>query len=182
VRGELGLADGQEYAIVRLSALEAHHDRGVQGVSHEFLRALVDGVGRRVRLFVSSEKPLTPEFEPLRLALPPARIHHALAGAAFFLGDSQTMTAEAAVLGTPAFRINDFVGRISYLRELEEFGLAFGFRPSEERWALETLEGVLALPDRAPVFAERRRKLLAAKIDPVPWFVDEMEKLVASSA
>jgi len=181
VRGDLGIADVQPYAIVRLSALEAHHDRGVKGVSHAFLRALVDGVGRRMRVFVSSEKPLAPEFERLRIDLRPERIHHALAGAEFFLGDSQTMTAEAAVLGTPAFRINDFVGRISYLRELEEYELAFGFRPGDEKAALETLERVLALPGRTTVFAARRHKLLAEKIDPVPWFVDAMEKLVARS-
>jgi hypothetical protein len=182
IRRDLGIAEGQPYAIVRLSALEAHHDRGVQGVSDAFLRALVDGIGRRLRVLVSSEKPLAPEFEPLRIALRPERIHHALAGAEFFLGDSQTMTAEAAVLGTPAFRINDFVGRISYLRELEEYELAFGFRPGEKKAALETLERVLALPGRATVFAARRDKLLSEKIDPVPWFVDAMEKLVAPSA
>jgi predicted glycosyltransferase len=182
IRAELGIDDSRPYAIVRLSALEAHHDRGVTGVSHAVLRALVDGVGRRVRVFVSSEKALAPEFESLRIALPPERIHHALAGATFFLGDSQTMTAEAAVLGTPAFRINDFVGRIAYLRELEEYELAFGFRPPDEKAALETLERVLAMPDRSAVFAARRRKLLSETIDPVPWFVDQMEKLVAHSA
>jgi len=182
VRRGLGVADTQPYAIVRLSALEAHHDRGMKGVSDVFLRAILDGVGRRVRVFVSSEKALAAEFEPLRIALRPERIHHALAGAAFFLGDSQTMTAEAAVLGTPAFRINDFVGRISYLRELEEYELAFGFRPGDEKAALDTLERVVALPDREAVFAARRRKLLAEKIDPVPWFVDQMEKLVAPPA
>ena len=181
VRRDLGISDGQPYCLVRLSALEAHHDRGVKGVSHSFLRALVEGVGGRMRVFVSSEKPLAPEFEPLRIALRPERIHHALAGATFFLGDSQTMTAEAAVLGTPAFRINDFVGRISYLRELEEYDLAFGFRPRDEKAALAMLERVLALPGRATVFAARRHKLLSEKIDPLPWFVDAMETLVAHS-
>jgi predicted glycosyltransferase len=181
IRRDLGLADAEPYGVVRLSALEAHHDRGVRGVSHRVLRSIVDGVGRRVRLFVSSEKPLAPEFEPLRIALPPERIHHALAGATFFLGDSQTMTAEAAVLGIPAFRINDFVGRIAYLRELEQRGLAFGFRPFEAKGALEMLDWVLSQPDRAAVFAARRQKLLAETIDPVPWFVDRMEELVAHS-
>ena len=182
IRGELGIPEGQAYAIVRLSALEAHHDRGVKGVSHGFLRAVAQGVGRRVRLFVSSEKPLAPEFEPLRAAIRPERMHHALAGAAFYLGDSQTMTAEAAVLGVPAFRINDFVGRISYLRELEEYELAFGFRPAEERAALGALERVLDLPDREAVFDARRRRMLREKIDPLPWLVERLEALVAPSA
>jgi predicted glycosyltransferase len=179
VRGELGLHDGQPYAVVRLSALEAHHDTGVRGVSADLLRTLVDGIGRSVRVFVSSEKPLPTEIEGLRIRLRPERIHHALAGAAFVLGDSQTMTAEAAVLGTPAFRINDFVGRISYLRELEDYGLAFGFRPGQEKAALARVEEVLAMRDRAAVFAERRRRMLDEKIDPLPWFVEELERLAA---
>ena len=43
-------------------------------------------------------------LERYRLRVPPEQAHHVLAGARFFLGDSQTMTAEAAVLGVPAFR------------------------------------------------------------------------------
>ena len=182
VAGELGLAPGEAYAVVRLSALEAHHDVGVRGVSGGLLRALRERIGSRARLFVSSEKPLPPELSGLRLPLPPHRVHHALAGAALVLGDSQTMTAEAAVLGVPAFRVNDFVGRISYLRELEAYGLAFGFVPGQEAAALDAVDAVLALPDRAGVFAERRRKLLAEKIDPLPWFVSVLERLGGAPA
>ena len=35
-------------------------------------------------------------------------------------GCSVNGAAEAAVLGTPSIRFNDFVGRLSYLNELEE--------------------------------------------------------------
>jgi predicted glycosyltransferase len=46
-----------------------------------------------------------------------------------YIGDSQTMTAEAAVLGTPAIRFNDFVGELSYLEELEyTFDLTYGIK------------------------------------------------------
>ena len=182
IRRDLGIGAGDPFAVIRLSALEAHHDVGVRGVSDALLRALVEGVGRRVRLFVSSEKPLPSEFEGLRIGLRPERVHHALAAAEFFLGDSQSMTAEAAVLGTPALRISDFVGRISYLRELEEYELAFGFRPGQEKAALERLDSVLAMPDRAAIFAARRQRMLAEKIDPLPWFVAEMERLVSAPA
>jgi predicted glycosyltransferase len=178
VRSEMGLAAGEAYAIVRLSALAAHHDVGVRGVSEGLLRALRQRVGHRLRIFVSSEKPLASGLEPLPLA--PHRAHHALAGARFVLGDSQTMTAEAAVLGTPAIRVNDFVGRISYLRELEEYGLAFGFRPGREEDALAAVESILSMPDREEAFAARRRRMLAEKIDPLPWFVGALETLGAS--
>ena len=182
IEAELGLATGEPFAIVRLSALEAHHDVGVRGVSAELLRGLVDRVGTRVRLFVSSEKPLPSGLEPRRLPVAPHRAHHALAAARFVLGDSQTMTAEAAVLGTPAIRVNDFVGRISYLRELEDYGLAFGFRPGREADALAAVESLLERPDRVQAFAARRQRMLAEKIDPVPWFVNLLETLGAAPA
>lgn len=186
VRAELGLAERDLYVLVRLSALDAHHDRGVRGVSADFLgrlRAMVEGAG--LRLFISSEKPLDPQWEPCRLHLPPERAHDALAFAEFFVGDSQTMTAEAAVLGTPAFRINDFVGRLAYLAELERYGLAFGFRPGEEARLLEALSALLANPRRREEMAARRGKMLAERIDPLPWLVALLERLgeeVASAA
>jgi predicted glycosyltransferase len=110
--------------------------------------------------------------------VPAARLHQAVARADFVLGDSQTMTAEAAVLGVPAFRLNDFVGRISYLKELEGYGLAFGFRPGEEDRALAAVQEVVRRPDRREVFAERRRRMLSERIDPLPWLLEQVRVLV----
>ena len=86
------------------------------------------------------------------------------------------------MLGVPAFRVNDFVGRISYLRELEGYGLAFGFRPGEEEQALAAVQEVVRRPDRREVFAERRRLMLAERIDPLPWLLDQVRALVGPSA
>lgn len=59
-------------------------------------------------------------------------IHHAMAFAKMYIGDSQTMAAEAAVLGTPSIRFNDFVGEIGYLEELENtYQLTFGIMTSD---------------------------------------------------
>ena len=40
----------------------------------------------------------------------PLDIHHVMSFASIYIGDSQTMAAEAGVLGTPFIRFNDFVG------------------------------------------------------------------------
>jgi predicted glycosyltransferase len=173
VREELGLPDGERYGLVRLSARAAHHDRGVRGLGPETVLRLRDALQGRVRLFVSSEGALPDVLAPLRLALPPHRVHDALALAAFYAGDSQSMTAEAAVLGVPAFRLNDFVGRISYLRELEDAGLARGFVPGQEDALVEAVTREVEQPD-----AERRPRLqrwLDRVGDPLPWFLDVLE-------
>lgn len=181
VRSELGLGVEEPYALVRLSALAAHHDVGVRGVGEDLLRALIAASTGQRRLFITSEKPLSPEFEPLRIRIAPERMHDALAFADFYLGDSQTMTAEAAVLGTPAFRMSDWVGRLSYLEDLQRYGLAFGFRPGQESELLGKLAAVLALADRREQFIARRQRMLADKIDPLPWLVATLETLAASA-
>ena len=76
------------------------------------------------------------------------------------------MAAEAGVLGVPFVRFNDFVGRIGYLAELEDkYELGYGIKPDEEDRLYETVERLLAMPDRRAVFQERRRKMLSEKIN-----------------
>lgn len=174
---DLGLAPGSPFGMVRLSALTSHHDSGVRGLGDELLRRILWRCGDEVRIFVTSEKPLSPEFDAHRCRIPPTRIHHALAHARFIVGDSQTMAAEAAVLGTPALRINDFVGRISYLADLEARELSYGFKPGQDAALLAQLDRVLQT-DRS-VFALRRERLLAETIDPVPWFAEVVRRLLA---
>lgn len=178
VLNELGIDAGQQYGIIRLSSLQAHHDAGARGVNEALLRRVFDLAGDRLRLYITSERPLTPEFEPHRLAIPLERIHHAMAFAEFVLGDSQSMTVEAALLGTPAFKFNTFAGIISVLRDIEAYGLAYGYRPGQEDELLAELRSLLDRADRREVFAARRRKMLSEKIDPLPWFLEITRRLM----
>lgn len=174
IRAELGLNGQDRYGIVRLSALTAHHDYGVRGLAKDFLLETIARYSHDVKIFISGEKALDVDLEPYRIPIRPERMHHALAFADFFLGDSQTMTAEAAVLGTPALRLNDFVGRISYIAELERYGLAFGFRPGEEAALDEKLHSIVRGADTRQEFALQRQKMLGDKIDPAPWFAAQV--------
>lgn len=174
IRSELGLSGQDRYGIVRLSALTAHHDYGVRGLAKDFLLETIARYSHEVKIFISGEKALDADLEPYRIPIRPERMHHALAFADFFLGDSQTMTAEAAVLGTPALRLNDFVGRISYIAELERYGLAFGFRPGEEQALAETLDSIIRGADTRQEFVLKRQEMLEDKIDPAPWFAAQI--------
>ena len=174
IRSELGLTEQDRYGIVRLSALTAHHDYGVRGIGKDFLLDIIKRYRHEVTIFISGEKVLDADLEPYRIPTRPERMHHALAFADFFLGDSQTMTSEAAVLGTPAFRLNDFVGRISCIGELERYGLAFGFLPGEEAALAEKLHSIIRRVDCRQEFALKRAKMLKDKIDPAPWFAAQV--------
>lgn len=177
--GELGVGEDEPFAIIRLSSLEAHHDIGARGMSEEMIREVIRMTRGAARVFITSEKPLAAEFEPHHLPIAPHRIHHALHFAQFLISDSQSMTVEAALLGTPAFKINTFAGIISVIRQLEESGLAFGYRPGEEKALLGQLEAVLRMEDMKSEFRRRQQRLLARKIDPLPWYMGVVERLLA---
>lgn len=106
--------------------------------------------------------------------------------ASLYIGDSQTMSAEAGVLGVPFIRFNDFVGRIGYLRELEDvYELGYGIhasalpadspirradgsaQPSGVEELYKRVEELVAMPseERRATFQSRREKMLSEKID-----------------
>ncbi len=178
VRKELGLSDDERYAIIRTSALKAHHDRNVLGITKELISEIIELVRGKIRIFISSERELESEFNTYRMGISHDKMHHALAFADFFIGDSQSMTMEAALLGTPAFRINSFVGRISVIKELEDYGLAFGFRPGREDLFIDELKRLVAMENRKDEFKKRLKKMLSEKIDPLPWFLNVVDMML----
>ena len=178
IKKELGLREGQKYAIIRLSALQAHHDIGIRGIKEELIREIIHIYKGDIKVFITSEKQLSPEFEEHRLTIRPERIHHALYFAEFFLGDSQTMTSEAAVLGTPAYRLSDFVGRLSYIEKLQEYGIAFGYKPGKEDRLIEDLRKQREDRDFQNKVRERRDRYIEDSIDPLPFFVDAVRGIL----
>ncbi len=167
----LGLRLDEPFFLVRLVALRAHHDADARGLTPEVARRLVALLAERGRVLITSEAPLEPDLERYRFPLPPQALHDVLAHASLVVGDSQTLMAEAAVLGVPNLRCNSFVGRISYLRELEErWGLTRGFRVEEAPQLLALARewlGDLAGVRRA--HQERRRRMLEACVDVSEW-------------
>jgi len=115
------------------------------------------------------------KFEKYRLSVPLADIHHVLYYASMYIGDSQTMAAEAAVLGTPSVRFNDFVGKLGYLEELEkEYNLTIGIKTNDERRLIKTIHDLLNEANVKESWSIRREKMLAEKINLaklISWFL-----------
>ena len=170
------------YFLIRFAKLNAHHDTGIRGISDELAWKLIELLSQHGRIYITSERPLSERFEPFRLNVDPLEIHHVMAFAQVYVGDSQTMAAEAGVLGVPFLRFNDFVGRIGYLKELEErYKLGYGIRPSEPETLFKRLGELLQMKDRQEVFQNRRTKMLEDKIDLskfMVWFIENYPQSV----
>lgn len=167
------------YFILRFASLKAHHDTGIKGINAEIAQNLIDILKPHGRIYITSERQLESQFEQYRIKINPLDIHHVMAYASLYIGDSQTMAAEAAVLGVPFIRYNDFVGRIGYLNELENvYHLGFGIKASEKGSAdnmYKTLTDLLSMPDLKEEWQKRRQKMLSEKIDYakfLTWFIE----------
>jgi hypothetical protein len=172
-----------QYFIIRFASLKAHHDTGIKGINAEIAQKLIDILKPYGRIYITSERQLEPQFEQYRIKINPLDIHHVMAFASLYIGDSQTMAAEAAVLGVPFIRYNDFVGRIGYLNELEnEYHLGFGIKASKEGSAdkmYQTLTDLLAMPNLKEEWQKRRQHMLSEKIDYakfLTWFIENYPK------
>ncbi|MDI6401479.1 DUF354 domain-containing protein [Balneolaceae bacterium ANBcel3] len=154
------------YFILRFASLNAHHDSGIRGVNDSLAGLLIEKLKPYGDILITSERPLTKQLEPYRIPVDPIDMHHLLAHAKLVIGDSQTMSAEAGVLGTPFIRYNDFVGRIGYLNELEnKYKLGFGIIPDHPEELLKKAEELAASDETEKIFMERKELMLKAKIN-----------------
>ena len=180
---ELGIEEDESFSILRFVAFQATHDVGQKGISLETKRSLVRLLSEHGRVFITSEGDLPLEFAKYQIRILPHKIHDALAFADIFVGDSQSMTIEAAVLGTPAIRCNTFVGRCPVIEELEhQYGLTYGFLPHEEPKMLDMINKLLTTENLRGEWLRRRGAMLEEKIDLTAWMVPFIEKFVQGAA
>lgn len=159
------------YFLLRFAQLNAHHDGGVGGINAEVAKCLIEKFSPYGQVYITSERPLEPQLEAYRLHFNPSDMHHILAFAKLYVGDSQSMAVEAAMLGTPSLRFNDFAGKISVLEELEhKYGLTFAFPTTAPQRLYDKVDELLAMNDLGEVFQQRRQVMLSEKIDVAAFF------------
>jgi predicted glycosyltransferase len=169
---EFGVSPDEPYSIVRFVSWQAVHDRRELGLTAKQKLHLVEVLQRRGRVMVSSEAPLSGELAELQAHGPVEAIHHLIAHARLVVGESATMSSEAAVLGVPAVLIAT-TGRGYTDDEERRYGLVRHYTDTEYDMALSGIEDVLATP-RSDWRAARQR-LLDEKIDVTQWMVDYFE-------
>ena len=176
---DAGFNPDEPYVLVRFVAWNASHDVGKHGLDDAGQLSLVkrlEATGNRV--WVSSEKPLSPALEPYRLRTPFALAHHVLAFARLVYSEGATMASEAVVLGVHALYVN--VIRSGSTREQSErYGLLDCFHDGEDRYerALARALELLADPALEENARAGRAKLLAEKVDINDYYIAEADRL-----
>lgn len=162
---------------IRFAKLTAWHDENKTGITDALALKIIQTLTPFGKVHLSSERPLPESLEPYRVKIKASDILHVLSLADLYIGDSQTMTAEAAVLGTPAIRFNDFVGKLGYLEELEHrYGLTLGIPTSDPERLLQVIRELAGQKNLKKEWQKKREDMLHATIDPtrfMTWFFDK---------
>ncbi|MGB1654767.1 MAG: hypothetical protein ACPHJY_10305 [Acidimicrobiales bacterium] len=169
IRHELGLAPDEPFSVLRLTAFTASHDTRQAGMNRRQVDEVIERLSNIGRVLISSEHDLPPTLQTLRIPSAPARFHHVLAAAQLVVSDSQSVSSEAGVIGTPSLRFNTWAGRHPYQVELEErWGLTKAFHLDDEAAFFAELDRLI---DDLPAAHERqtanRDRMLEWADDPV---------------
>jgi len=158
-----------KYAVVRLSALQAHHDKGAKGITQELLDKIIKRL-KETPIIILKEGGAQIQYnekgEVSNFKFKISDSHNLLAFAKILISDSQTMSIEAAVLGVPSVRITTFTDKSSVLQELEEkYQLTRGFFPQQEDKVLAAISEIVDDAEMGERYEERRTKMLSEKTD-----------------
>lgn len=173
VLADHGVPVDEPYTVLRLTAWDAYHDTGDDGLTPGAARRLFERLGEHGPVYVSAETETSGQSLPGEpIPVPPHLIHQLLYHATLYVGDSGTMATEAALLGTPAVRVTTAAGPGDHhaFQELERrWGLLQSFPEPEP--ALEAVDALLGgSVDRAS-HQDRRRRLAAEYGDPTDRLV-----------
>ena len=164
------------YFLIRFAELNAYHDTHAMGLNTDIAQRLIEILKPHGDIYITSERALEPQFEQYRLHINPLDIHHIMAFAQIYIGDSQSMAVEAAMLGTPSIRFNTFAGKIGVLEELQDvYKLTIGIHSSRPEMLYEVVKTWLSTPNLNEQFQQRRNRLLQDKIDVTAfftWFIE----------
>ncbi len=173
----------EKYFVLRLVSLRAYHDVGLSGLDNAKVLQLISLLEEYGQVLITAERELPDEFEKYRINIHPSKMIHVLAFADLYIGDSQTMSSEAAVLGVPSFRLSDFSGRISVMEEKGDKYMSMkSYKTSDFAQLVTDVKELLASSDYRELFETRRQKMLSEKIDLsefMIWLFENYPKSVA---
>lgn len=175
VINEAGLKKNEPFFVMRFNVFKAHHDIGVKGLSLEQKLDLIKMLEPYGKILITTERNIEPELEQYKLKVSPEKIHSLLHYAQMFVGDSQTMTTEAAILGTPALKCNTFAGRLSVPNEIEnKYGLCYSYKPEEFHLFKIKIHELVKRKEIKNEWQKKRQFMLSEKIDVsgfLIWFI-----------
>jgi predicted glycosyltransferase len=164
------------FYMIRCTGFGATHDIGRKGIDNEVLEMVIELLKGKGEIIISSERELPDRFKKYKYNGKKSDIYHYMAFADIFIGDSVTMCAEAALLGTPVVEYDDYWFEMEQMLELQyKYKLINLFQPPDHLMMLEKIDEIIDTSEYKYLIKERRDRLLEEKIDVNSFFIWVME-------
>jgi len=163
----------QEKFVVRFVGWEAGHDMGENGLSASQKIEIVRRLNQYGTVYISSEKKIPESISQFAYSCHPSEMHDLIKQCKMIVGESATMTSEAACLGIPAIYIAN-TGRGYTTEQDQKYGLIKHYQLNEWEKICRQLES-WASKDINDQWQEKRWHMLAHKIEVTDWMVDLIE-------
>ncbi len=174
---KIGLTPDDIFFVVRFVGWNSSHEINQKGFSRSGKIKLVKKLEHHGHVIITSESPLPSELEPYRLKRALSNVHHLLAYATLYIGESATMASESVLLGTPAILVSP-TGR-GYTDEQEKYyDMCYTIHRRHEEKSIAKAVELIKRPNLKKEWREKRKRLLAEKIDVTEWMVNFVEKFV----
>jgi predicted glycosyltransferase len=161
-----------DYALLRFVSWGASHDRGVKKTSADFQKRICEFLREKMKVYISAEGNLPEELEPLRLDIPPDKLHSVMRFAKLVVGDGATTATEAAVMGVPSLYISPFADSLGYCSFLEKYGLLDAVK--DEEAGFKRVRELIENPE-LDARMQRRMRLFEDTIDLTEYIVESCE-------
>lgn len=155
--------------LVRFVGWKAGHDIGEKGLSDKQKFKIVNTLHKYGDVYVSSESALPFELKKFQCTIDPSSIHKFMTNCKLVVGESATMTSEAACLGIPALFISN-TGRGYTTEQDQKYHLVKHYRLTQWKNFMRTLES-WSTSDLFDNWQKKRWKMLAQKIEVTDWLV-----------
>jgi len=163
--------NSKKNVLMRFVSWDAYHDKNISGLPNDLKKKLVETLEPHCNIFISSENKMDNYLEKHRIKIPPYLMHSFINCMDMFIGESATMTSEAALLGVPAIYY-DCYGR-GYTDEEEKYGLVYNYRCTDG--LIEQATKLSLSPNLKKSKFRNLKRLLKNKIDPTAflvWFIE----------
>lgn len=156
--------------LVRFVGWEAGHDIGEKGLSNSQKIELVDILKKFGSVYLSSEAPLPKALGEYKLPVESSAIHGFMKKCRMVVGESATMSSEAACLGIPALFISN-TGRGYTTEQDKKYGLIKHYRLDQWDDIIRQLKK-WASQDMKEEWQKKRWAMLKDKIEVTDWIVE----------
>ena len=161
----LSINSAKPLFLIRLTNHNAYHDYNNSGINNNILENLVDYLGTKGSVIISSERTIPSKFNDHIYRDPVENFHHYLSFSDLVISDGQSVIVEASILGIPNIRFNNFSNKISILNELEtKYSLTTSLDSGNPELLYKKVEEMINNKVKKH-YLIRRKKLLNEKVD-----------------